>query len=175
MSHGTMPNLYIHIYSIRVSCSICFFLVCLVLFSCHSFLVHVDIGLFFLVAMCVLCDFYRFFNALGAPKTHKKKTGTDETRPLGSAISFSNHYTIGILKKSAAGRRIGYLAHETCKNFLAPLLSKLSAEESWKEKALRTVEAFTQQLTTHNRRPSSTKTNRQLKLKHIIILAFIAP
>lgn len=32
--------------------------------------------------MCVLCDFYRFFNALGAPKTHKKKTGTDENRPL---------------------------------------------------------------------------------------------
>ena len=76
------------IYSICVSCSICSFLVCLVLFSCHSFLVHVDIGLFFLVAMCVLCDFYRFFNALGAPKTHKKKTGTDENRPLYTECHF---------------------------------------------------------------------------------------
>ena len=32
-------------------------------------------------------------------KYREKETGKDENRPLGSAISFSNHYAIGILKK----------------------------------------------------------------------------
>jgi len=81
------------------------------------------------------CVFYVISIASSMPWVHQKHTKRKQERMktghyIGSAISFSNHYTIGILKKSAAGRRIGYLAHETCKNFLAPLLSKLSAEES---------------------------------------------
>ena len=173
MSQGTMPNLFIFnmflLFNLFFSCALSFVLMSF--FS--SLFMLILILVYFFLWQCLFYAFLSLLQCLGCTKNTQKKTRKDENWPLGSASSFSSHYTIGILKKSAAGRRIGYLAHETCKNFLAPLLSKLSAEESWKEKALRTVEAFTQQLTTHNRRPSSTKTNRQLK--HIIILAFIAP
>lgn len=66
----------IYLYSICFSCSICSFLVCLVLFSCHSFL-HCSCWYWywFIFSYGNVCfmHFYRFFNALGAPKTHTKK------------------------------------------------------------------------------------------------------
>ena len=158
MSYGTLPNLFIY-YSIIYVYPVQFgFFSCVLSFVLMSFFssLFMLILVYFFVAMFVLCHFYRLFNALGCTikHTHKKKgnSGKDENRPLGSAISFSNHYTIGILKKCCRPE-----------NWVS---------RTWKQKALRTVEACTQQVTTDNR-PSSTKTNWQLK--HIIIRAVTAP